>query len=541
MRQLNTGTNRDKTIALYLRISREDAGKDESYSISNQKKLLTGVARKMRFTKLLVFIDDGITGTSRDRKDFLRMIVELEKGGVGAVMVKDLSRLARDHIRADSLLEEFFPEHDIRFISVSEGIDSAQGEDEFTPFRNLMNEWYARDISKKRKLTNVVKGNAGEPLSLPPYSYKKDPDNPKRWIIDEESAAVVRQIFQMRQSGMAYGKIAAALNEKGILSPRWYWAVHYGNGSCKYSRLWAYATVRSLLNDDVYAGTLTQNCTGSRSYKDKTMIRKPESEWISHEGAHEAIIGPELWEAVQKINQAAKQISANNTPPQASLFTGKLVCADCGHPLVAARETQRRKNGTVKHYTSYFCSRFATTGHSICSWHRIFEISLKNLVLSEIRAHGKAVAADEAAVLDKLKQHIQSASAAQQEDSRQEISRLRRRLEELEQITAKLYEDKVRGAISGDSFSVLIQKNEQERIQKSERLDSLLAGERKAQQDIANIHQWAGTIRQYLDLQELNREIIEELIDRIEVGERTVIDGQRHQDIKIYYRFVGLV
>lgn len=205
------------------------------------------------------------------------------------------------------------------------------------------------------------------------------------------------------------------------------------------------------------------------------------------------------------------------------------------------RETQRRKNGTVKHYTSYFCSRFATTGHSICSWHRIFEISLKNLVLSEIRAHGKAVAADEAAVLDKLKQHIQSASAAQQEDSRQEISRLRRRLEELEQITAKLYEDKVREAISGDSFSVLIQKNEQERIQKSERLDSLLAGERKAQQDIANIHQWAGTIRQYLDLQELNREIIEELIDRIEVGERTVIDGQRHQDIKIYYRFVGLV
>ncbi|EOS80500.1 hypothetical protein C817_01776 [Dorea sp. 5-2] len=140
----------------------------------------------------------------------------------------------------------------------------------------------------------------------------------------------MRQIFQMRQSGMAYGKIAAALNEKGILPPRWYWAVHYGNGSCKYSRLWAYATVRSLLNDDIYVGTLTQNCTGSRSYKDKTMIRKPELEWISHEGANEAIIGPELWEAVQKINQAAKQISANNTPPQASLFTGKLVCADCG-------------------------------------------------------------------------------------------------------------------------------------------------------------------------------------------------------------------
>ena len=223
MRQSNNGTNRDKTIALYLRISREDAGKDESYSISNQKKLLTGVARKMGFTKLLIFIDDGITGTSRDRKDFLRMIAELEKGGVGAVMVKDLSRLARDHIRADSLLEEFFPEHDIRFISVSEGIDSAQGEDEFTPFRNLMNEWYARDISKKRKLTNVVKGNAGEPLSLPPYGYKKDPDNPKRWIIDEEAAAVVRRIFQMTLDGHGTEQIAAALSQDKVLTPMFYW------------------------------------------------------------------------------------------------------------------------------------------------------------------------------------------------------------------------------------------------------------------------------------------------------------------------------
>ena len=149
MKQSNSKTNRDKTIALYLRISREDQGKDESYSIINQRKLLQKVAKEKGFTKLIEFVDDGITGTKKDRKDFVRMLAKLEKGGIGAVMVKDLSRLARDHIRADSLLEEFFPEHDIRFLSVSEGIDTAQGEDEFAPFRNLMNEWYARDISKK--------------------------------------------------------------------------------------------------------------------------------------------------------------------------------------------------------------------------------------------------------------------------------------------------------------------------------------------------------------------------------------------------------
>ena len=190
---------------------------------------------------------------------------------------------------------------------------------------------------------------------------------------------------------------------------------------------------------------------------------------------------------------------------------------------------------------TFVCSRFTTTGHSTCSWHRIYEISLTTLVLNEIKAHSEMVKQDEAAVLDKLKRQLLSESAAKQEDSKLEISRLRRRIGELEHMTAKLYEDKVSGAIHGDTFSVLIQKSEQERIQKADRLDTLLAEERKVQQEVENIHQWADTIRPYLDLQELDREIVEELIDHIEIGERSVIDGQRHQDIKIFYRFVGMI
>jgi len=186
---------REKTIALYLRISRDDKNADESNSITNQKKLLKAHAKKLGFTKTIIFTDDGITGTSRDRKEFNRMIEELQKGYIGAVMVKDLSRLGRDHIRMDMYLEEFFPEHDIRFISVSENIDTINGEDEFAPFRNLMNEWYSRDISKKRRLANQVKGNEGKPLSPPPYGYMKDPKNQDMWIIEETAAAVVRKIF----------------------------------------------------------------------------------------------------------------------------------------------------------------------------------------------------------------------------------------------------------------------------------------------------------------------------------------------------------
>ena len=231
--------------------------------------------------------------------------------------------------------------------------------------------------------------------------------------------------------------------------------------------------MKNILNDTVYLGIVTQNRTGSRSYKDKTMIQKPETEWICHEDAHEAIIDWEVWEAVQEKNRAVKQQAANHAAPLPALFTGKLVCADCGPPLAATRETQRRKNGTSKRYVSYICSHFVTTGHSACSWHRIYEISLKTLVLNEIRTHSQAIAQDENAVLDKLRQKILSESAAKQE--------------------------------------------------------------------VENIRQWAGIVRRYLDVQELDREIVEELIDHIEIGERSVIDGQRQQDIKIFYRFVGVV
>lgn len=436
-----------------------------------------------------------------------------------------------------------FPSLGCRFVSVLDCLDSEGDNTDMLHFRSLMNDYHLKDLSGKIKSVLYAKKKSGQYLTAyAPYGYRKSDEDKHRLVVDEEAATVVREIYRMRYSGMAYGKIAAALNKKGILSPRWYWELHYGKkGICKYSKLWTYATVKNILNDTVYLGIVTQNRTGTRSYKDKAMIQKPEMEWICHEDAHEAIIDRELWETVQEKNRAVKQQVANHAAPLPALFTGKLVCADCGHPLIATRETQRRKNGTVKRYVSYICSHFATTGHSACSWHRIYEISLKTLVLNEIRAHSQAVAQDENAVLDKLKQQILSESAAKQEDSKLEISRLRRRIGELEHMTAKLYEDKVSGTINSDTFAILIQKSEQERIQKAIRLEALLAEERKARQEVENIRQWAGIIRRYLDVQGLDREIVEELIDHIEIGERSVIDGQRHQDIKIFYRFVGVV
>lgn len=538
-------------VGIYCRLSVDDASNsakakgyipaDESVSIENQYELLSRFVMLNGWTEVKAYRDDGYSGGNFQRPGFLEMLEDARHGVIDLILVKDLSRLGRDFIEVGRYTDVIFPSLGCRFVSVLDCLDSEGDSTDMLHFRSLMNDYHLKDLSGKIKSVLHAKMHDGQYIAAyAPYGYRKSTEDKHRLAIDGEAAAVVRRIFNMRRDGMAYGKIAAALNNDGILSPRWYWAVHYGSGTCKYAKLWSYSMIKNLLNSSVYLGDLTQNTTGSRSYKDGTMIYKPETEWIIHENAHEAIISQEVWEAVQKVNRQAAQISVGRTAPTPCLFTGKLICADCGTPLVASRETHRRKNGEVKRYTSYFCARYTSSGRSACSWHRIYEITLSELVLSEIRTHAEALRLDEAAVLDKLKKQLSADDARHQEESRGEIGRLRRRLQELEQMTARLYEDKVTGVISADAFSTLIQKSEQERQQKSERLNELQGAVRRYEQDNADIRQWALLIRRHLNIRALNRDIVDELIDHIEIGERAVIDGQRHQDIKIYYRFVGL-
>lgn len=539
-------------VGIYCRLSVEDAANsakaknyipgDESVSIENQYEILSKFIMLNGWVEAKTYRDDGYSGGNFQRPGFQEMLEDARNGLINLILVKDLSRLGRDFVEVGRYTDVVFPSLGCRFVSVLDCLDSEGDNTDMLHFRSLMNDYHLKDLSNKIKSVLHAKKKSGQFLgAFAPYGYRKCEDDKHKLLIDEEAAAVVRRIFEMRHSGTSYGRIAATLNQEGILSPRWYWETHYGKGSCKYAKTWACATIKNILKDKVYLGTLTQNRTGSRSYKDGTQIQKPETEWITHEDAHEAIISSEVWEAVQEINRLAKLRSVDNTAPTPALFTSKLICADCGHPLVANRETQHRKNGTVKKYTSYYCSRFATTGHSICSWHRIYEITLKNLVLNEIKSHAEAVTIDEAAVLDKLRKQAATDDAARRETTQQEIGRLRRRVQELEHMTAKLYEDKVSGAITGATFGILIQKSEQERIQKTEQLNTLLVEVNKAQQDMENIQKWAAVVRKHLHLQELDRETVEELIDHIEIGERTVVDGQKHQDIKIFYRFVGEV
>lgn len=360
-------------------------------------------------------------------------------------------------------------------------------------------------------------------------------------IVDDYAAGIVRRIFDLRKSGTSTSKITAMLNQERILPPLAYWYQQNGKTGKRSSSTWSTVVVSEILRNEVYLGNLVMNHFGSRSYKDSAMIKKPASEWVRCDGAHEAIISQAVWDAVQAVNANAAQRFSGRAAPSHYLFSGKLVCADCKGPLVASKERSRFQNGTCKEYVSYHCGRHSGSGFSECSRHTIYELSLSKIVIAEIQRHAQAVSVDETAVIETLKNRISGYDKEHITIVKQEISRLHRRVQELEELTAKLYEDKYSGSISESTFIMLVQKNEQERLEKSERLDTLLAEVDGAEMKIAAIHNWAAVIRKYLNLRELDRTVIDELIEHIEIGERFIENGQRQQSIKVFYRFVGMI
>ena len=335
MKQSNNKKSRDVTAFLYERLSRDDNLEGESYSIGNQKKLLAKVAKEKGYTNLVHFLDDGISGVTMDRPGFVEMICQLEQGKAAAVFVKDLSRLGRNYIEVGRLTEEFFPNHDIRLVAVSDNIDTAEGENELAPIRNLFNEWYARDISKKRRISNKIKGNAGEPMGQPPYGYIKDPNDPKHWIVDDEAAQVVRRVYSMTLEGFGTEQIAAQLEKDGVLTPRAYWLTkgikRPGKGKQQPPTKWNSSTITKILSLQEYCGDILNFKTYSKSYKNKKRIDNDRENWVVFQDVHEAIIERAVYEQVQQKRGKIRKRRTNNG--EHNMFSGLLVCADCGSNL----------------------------------------------------------------------------------------------------------------------------------------------------------------------------------------------------------------
>ena len=535
MRQSNNKKSRDVTAFLYERLSRDDNLEGESYSIGNQKKLLTKVAKEKGYTNLVHFLDDGISGVTMDRPGFVEMIQQLEQGRAAAVFVKDLSRLGRNYIEVGRLTEEFFPEHDIRLVAVSDNIDTAEGENELAPIRNLFNEWYARDISKKRRISNKIKGNAGEPMGQPPYGYIKDPDNPKRWIVDDEAAQVVRRIYSMTLEGYGTEQIATQLERDEILTPRAYWLKkgikRPGKGKQQPATKWNSSTVTKILSLQEYCGDILNFKTYSKSYKNKKRLENDRENWVVFKDVHEPIIERSVFEQVQQKRGKIRKRRTNEG--EHNMFSGLLVCADCGSNL---HFHFNQGNPEIKYFN---CSNYKGNRGSCTSTHYVRVDFLEQVVLGEIRRLTKFASLYEDEFLKAVIGHSQQAAETDRKLKEKELKALLARDEELDGLFERIYEDNVSGKLSDDRFAKMSRRYEDEQKELAEKIKKLRSEIEKQSSQAMTTDMFISLVRKYTRARKLTPRMLNELVEKIEVYNAEKIDGVWEQRLRIHYNCVG--
>ncbi|MFR8285532.1 MAG: recombinase family protein [Christensenellaceae bacterium] len=530
----NNKKSRDVTAFLYERLSRDDNMDGESYSIGNQKKLLIKVAKEKGYTNLVHFFDDGISGVTMDRPGFADMIQQLEQGKAAAVFVKDLSRLGRNYIEVGRLTEEFFPNHDIRLVAVSDNIDTDEGENELAPIRNLFNEWYARDISKKRRISNKIKGNAGEPMGQPPYGYIKDPENPKRWIVDEEAAQVVRRIYRMTLEGVGTEQIAAKLEEDGVLTPRAYWHSKGINRPGKVKDLppthWNSSSVIKMLSVQEYCGDILNFKTYSKSYKNKKRLENDRENWAIFKDVHEPIIERAVFEQVQQKRGKMRKRQAKDG--ERSMFSGLLVCADCGSNL---HFHFNQGNPEIKYFN---CSNYKGNRGTCGSTHYVRVDFLEQVVLGEIRRLTKYAGLYEDDFLKEVIGHSRQAEETERRLKEKELKSLLARDDELDGLFERIYEDNVSGKLSDDRFAKMSRRYEEEQKELSEKIKKLRSEIEKQSSRATSTDMFVSIVRKYTRARKLTPRMLNELVEKIEVYNAEKIDGEWVQRLRIHYNCV---
>ena len=537
MKQSNNKKSRDVTAFLYERLSRDDNLEGESYSIGNQKKLLAKVAKEKGYTNLVHFLDDGISGVTMDRPGFVEMICQLEQGKAAAVFVKDLSRLGRNYIEVGRLTEEFFPNHDIRLVAVSDNIDTAEGENELAPIRNLFNEWYARDISKKRRISNKIKGNAGEPMGQPPYGYIKDPNDPKHWIVDDEAAQVVRRVYSMTLEGFGTEQIAAQLEKDDVLTPRAYWLTkgikRPGKGKQQPPTKWNSSTITKILSLQEYCGDILNFKTYSKSYKNKKRIDNDRENWVVFQDVHEAIIERAVYEQVQQKRGKIRKRRTNNG--EHNMFSGLLVCADCGSNL---HFHFNQGNPEIKYFN---CSNYKGNRGTCTSTHYVRVDFLEEVVLGEIRRLTKFASLYEDEFVKAVIGHSQQAEQTDRKLKEKELKTLLARDEELDGLFERIYEDNVSGKLSDDRFAKMSRRYEDEQKELSEKIKKLRSEIEKQSSRSMTTDMFIGLVHKYTRARKLTPRMLNELVEKIEVFNAEKIDGVWEQRLRIHYNCVGTI
>ena len=532
-------TTQTLITALYPRLSHEDELAGESNSISNQKRILETYARQNGFSNLKWYTDDGYSGANFQRPGFQAMLADIEAGKVGTVIVKDMSRLGRNYLQVGMYTEMIFPQKNVRFIAINDGVDSAQGENDFAPLRNIFNEWLVRDTSKKIKAVKRSKGMSGKPItSKPVYGYLMDED--ENFIIDEEAAPVVRQIYSLCLAGNGPTKIARMLTEQQIPTPG---TLEYRRtGSTRryhpgYECKWATNTVVHLLENREYTGCLVNFKTEKPSYKLKHSIENPPEKQAVFENHHEPIIDRETWERVQELR---KQRKRPNRYDEVGLFSGILFCADCGSVMYQQRyQTDKRKQDC------YICGSYKKRTAD-CTAHFIRTDLLTAGVLSNLRKVTSYAAKHEARFMKLLIEQNEDGDRRRNAAKKKELETAEKRISELSAIFKRLYEDSVTGRISDERFTELSADYEAEQKELKERAAKLREELSKVQEATENAEKFMNVVRRHTTIEELTPTLLREFVEKIVVHESVALDGKRRgklrrQEIEIYYSFVGKV
>ena len=528
----------DDTGYLYVRLSRDDNLEGDSYSIINQKKLLTKVAKEKGYKNLEIFCDDGISGVTMDRPEFNKMIGKIKAGYGSAVFVKDLSRLGRNYIEVGKLTEEFFPEYGIRLVAVSDNLDTFEGENELTPIKNLFNEWYARDISKKRRISNKIKGSSGEPLGPPPYGYMKDPGNSKRWLIDDVAANVVKKIFGLFLDGFGIEQIAVKLTEEKILSPSEYAKtknINRPNVKKEESPYyWGKSMVSIILSRQEYCGDIINFKTYTLSYKNKKRIENDPENMLFFKDANEAIIEREVFEQVQELrNKTRKKI--NNTG-ETNMFSGMLKCADCGANL---HYHFNQKNHDIKYFN---CPNFNKGSRKTCfTSHYIRVDFLEQIVLTEIRRISRFANQNEEEFTKAVRNYNSISKSKQIKLYNDELKTLVARDKEIDRLFEKIYEDNVSGKISDERFMKMSSNYETEQSEVEASIKELRDKCKKVKDEVLMTDSFLNAVKKYTRVRKLTPRMLHELIDYIEIYHTQKIDGVASQRIVIHYNCVGVI
>ena len=533
--------NNDKITALYCGLSKDDGTNNESMSISTQKTMLKDYAKRNGFLNCQFYVDDGYSGTNYDRPAFRQLIEDIQDGEVSTLITKDLSRLGRNYLETGTYIEVFFPNHNVHYIAINEGVDSIDNAQmDITPFRNIINKMYAKDTSRKIKSALHARKMQGKYMATTaPFGYQKDEKDHNHLVIDEVTAPIVELIFSIAEEGVGLHTICNRLRKAKVIKPSFYkkeMFERYTDEEKMYD--WDTAYVSKILHDPVYAGNLTVAERPTKTMRSKKRQYIPYAEREVIYGTHEPIIEQSRWNTVQKILESRPPVIGESSSGYDNIFRGVIKCADCGSAMLAKVE-QKRKRNNILDKTFYCCTKYRKFGKEGCSSHTIEARTVHEVVLADIQKHAGQALADRKAMVTEIAERLNLQLSADKEQQKKELRQCKQRVSEIENLYAKLYEDLTRELITEKRFQMLSARFDSEQEELTAKIKELEKSAIADKEQLSSIEQFAEQISGYAGITELNFKIINQLIEKILVSEPVEVDGQKIQRLTIHYKFIG--